>query len=176
MSDDKKSSPLRTWLLLSLLLNVFLVGGIAGGAWRWWATEAGAARAAPLAQVSGGTPTAAAAQRGLRFAADGLSSTQAQAFRSGLRDIRRDSTELIRASRDGRIEVARLLAAPDFDRAAVDAQLARTRAADIALRERVEAQVVGFAATLSPGDRVTLVQGLSAQQGSFRVPPPPAKP
>ncbi len=175
MSDDNRSR-LRTWSLLSLLLNVFLVGGIAGGAWRWWTEDARAERAAPAAQASAGTTGAPAAPRGLRFAADGLGPAQQQAFRTGLRDVRREAADLARSSREGRAEVARLLAAPQFDRSAVEAALARTRTADLALRERVEGHVVNFAATLSPADRVTLVQALSTQQGSFHVPPPPAKP
>jgi len=176
MSANDNRSRLRTWMLLSMLLNVFLVGGIAGGAWRWWTTEAHAEHVAPVAQTSAGESAATAPPRGLRFAADGLSPRQAQAFRVGLREVRRESVDLIRASRDGRIEVARLLAAPTFDRSAIDTTLARTRAADIALRERVEGHVVSFAAALPPADRATLVQGLAAQQGSFRVPPSPARP
>jgi uncharacterized membrane protein len=175
MSDDNRPS-LRTWMLLSLLLNVFLVGGIAGGAWRWWRSEAVAERVVPVAQTTPAEGTATAPQRGLRFAADGLSPAQAQGFRTGLRDVRRESVDLIRASREGRVEVARLLAAPQFDRKAIDVTLARTRAADIALRERIEGQVVSFAASLPPADRATLVQGLAAQQGVFHAPAAPARP
>lgn len=165
----------RLWLLLSVLLNVFLVGSIGGGAWRWWSESAHAQR---VAAVPAANPASAgpASPRGLRFAADGLAPAQRQAFRTGLRDVRRASAELARSSREGRAEVARLLAAPQFDRAAIDAALARTRSADLALRERVEGDVVGFAANLSPADRETLVQGLIAQQGAFHVPAAPAKP
>lgn len=175
MSDTPRSR-LSTWMWFSLLLNVFLVGGTAGGTWRWWTEDARAERAAPTTQASAGTTSPQAPQRGLRFAADGLAPAQQQAFRAGLREVRREAADLARSSREGRVEVARLLAAPQFDRNAVEAALARTRAADLALRERVEGHVVNFAATLSPADRVTLVQALSAQQGPFRVPPPPAKP
>jgi uncharacterized membrane protein len=172
--DDR--SRLRTWALLSVLLNVFLVGGIVGGAWRWWAAEGRAGGLAPVARTSEATTSTPVSPRGLRFAADGLAPAQRQAFRAGLRDARREAAELARSSREGRAEVARLLAAPQFDRAAVDAALARTRAADLALRERVERHVVDFAGALPPADRATLVQGLLAQQGSFRVPQAPARP
>ncbi|MDR6539749.1 periplasmic heavy metal sensor [Variovorax soli] len=173
MNHDDRSR-LRTWMLLSVLLNAFLIGGVTGGAWWWWASVGhaeGAAHAAGTSAIQGPLP-----QRGLRFAADGLAPAQRQAFRAGLRDVRREAADLARSSREGRTEVARLLAAPQLDRGAVEAALARTRAADLALRERVEGYVVGYAATLSPADRLTLVQGLAAQQGSFHVPIPPARP
>src|SRR5205823_11340591 len=31
--------PLKRWLVASLILNLFLIGGIAGGTWRWWTAE-----------------------------------------------------------------------------------------------------------------------------------------
>ena len=161
-----------TWALASVALNLFLVGGIAGGAWRWWSGHAEAERAAPVVQLAPGA-SAPAAPRALRFAADGLAPARRQAFRVGLREVRRQSADLVQASRDGRLETARLMAAPSFDRAAAEAALARTRAADIALRERVEGHVLAFAATLSPAERATFVQGLSTQ-GGLRVPAAPA--
>ena len=148
MSDIPRNRP-STWMWLSLLLNVFLVGGIAGGAWRWWTEDARAERTASATQASASTASTPAQARGLRFAADGLAPAQQQAFRAGLRDVRREAADLARTSRDGRVEVARLLTAPEFDRSAVEAALARTRSADVALRERVEGHVVNFAATLS---------------------------
>jgi uncharacterized membrane protein len=167
-ADDRQR--FRAWLLLSVLLNVFLIGGIGGGAWRWWSESARGDRAASVAAADPAT------SRGLRFAADGLAPAQRQAFRAGLRDVRRASADLARTSREGRAEVARLLAAPGFDRGAVDAALVRTRAADLALRERVEADVVDFASRLTPADREILVKGLTAQQGAFHVPAAPARP
>lgn len=160
---------LRFWLVLSVLLNVFLIGGIGGGTWRWWSESAHRDRVASVAEA---TP----APRGLRLAADGLSPVQRQAFRSSLRDARRASAELTQSSREGRAEVARLLAVPRFDRSAVDAALARTRAVDLALRQHIEAVVVDFAADLSAADREILVQGLTPQQGAFYVPPAPPTP
>ncbi|OUL98759.1 periplasmic heavy metal sensor [Variovorax sp. JS1663] len=162
----------KGWAIASIALNIFLMGGIAGGAWRWWTTHEPAEPAAPAAQAAQATP---AAPRGLRFAADALAPAQRQAFRTGLRDLRRESADLVQASREGRLEAARLLAAPTLDRGAAEAALARTRAADVALRERVEAHVLRFADTLSPAERATFVQGLSTQ-GNLRVPPAPPRP
>jgi uncharacterized membrane protein len=161
---------LKRWLIASLVFNLFLACGIAGGAWRWWHAQQTAA-------------TAAAAQgaqaRGLRFAADELTPEQRKAFRMGLRDTRRDAQELIAKARENRQEVLRLLTEPQFDSAAATAALTRTRETDIAIRARVEAGVVAFAATLPPEDRAKFAQGLARR--STLVPQqqaqqPPQKP
>ncbi|MEP6790548.1 MAG: periplasmic heavy metal sensor [Ramlibacter sp.] len=154
-------SSFKRWLIASLVLNLFLVGGIAGAAWRWWAAQPVAA--APVAQP-----------RGLRFAADELSPEQRQAFRTGLRDARRDAAASIQASRSGRQELTRLISAPEFDRAAAAATLARTREADIATRTRFEASVIDFASTLAPAERLKLADGLARR--STLGPPRPAQP
>ena len=142
--------PLKRWLLASLVLNLFLVGGIVGGAWRWWTAAEVPVHAAAAMQA-----------RGLRYAADELSGEQRRAFRAGLRDARRDAAAAIEAARDGRQEVLRLVGAVQFDHAAVTAALARTREADMVARARFEASVVNFAATLSAADRQTLAGGLA---------------
>jgi uncharacterized membrane protein len=67
--------------------------------------------------------------------------------------------------------VLALLAAPQFDRTALDAALQRTRAADIALRTEVEDSVANFATTLTPDERVKFAEGLK-QAGNWREPPP----
>src|SRR5256885_8884998 len=77
IGDAPRTTHLRRWLWASALLNLFLVGGIAGGTWRWWAHQAEARSVATSTQT--GTPTGApagsspATARGLRFAADGRS-------------------------------------------------------------------------------------------------------
>ncbi|MBX3653268.1 MAG: periplasmic heavy metal sensor [Ramlibacter sp.] len=140
---------MRRGLLASLALNIFLVGGIAGAAWRWWGADRPAASA----------PTAA--QRGLRFAADELGEAQRHAYLAGLREARREAAATLQTAREGRQEVLRLMAAPQFDRAAITAALTRIREADAASRTRLEAAVLDFAATLSPADRDTLTHGLA---------------
>ena len=152
--------PLKRWLLASLVLNLFLLGAIAGGAWRWWTAE------------SAGHATAAAQPKSLRFAADELSAEQRRTFRLSLRDARRDAAASIQAARDGRQEVLRLVGAAQFDHATVAAALARTREADMLARARFEASVVDFAATLSPSERQTLASGLARR--STLDPPTPA--
>jgi uncharacterized membrane protein len=150
----------RSWkfaLLGSVVLNVFLLGGIAGGAYQWFAAH------------GADQPAAAQDQRALRFAAEPLSAQQRQAFLDGLKDARREGRQYARDGREGRREVLRLLAAPQFDRAALDAALARTRAADSSLRAMVEASVADFAATLTPEERVKFADSLKLR-GQWREP------
>ncbi|MBC8750877.1 MULTISPECIES: periplasmic heavy metal sensor [Paraburkholderia] len=148
----------RSWkfaLLGSAVLNVFLLGAIAGGAYQWFAAH------------GANQPTAAQDQHALRFAAEPLSAQQRQAFIDGLKNARRDGRQYARQGREGRREVLRLLAAPQFDRAALDAALARTRAADSSLRAMVEASVADFAATLTPEERVEFADSLKLR-GQWR--------
>ena len=140
---------LKRWLVASLMFNLFLAGCIAGGTWRWWASERSAA-AVPVAQP-----------RGLRYAADELSPAQRKAFLLGLRNARRAEAASAAAARAGRQDVLRLLAAPEFDATALSAALAHTREADAAIRSRLEASVVEFAATLSPAEREKFASGMS---------------
>jgi len=145
----------------SLVLNVFLVGAIVGGTYRWFI--------GPHAQ-STATSTRPAAPLALRFAAQGLSPERRQQFLDALKQARRDAKLLAQQAREGRREVLRLVAAPQFDRHALDAALANTRSADVALRERIEAAVADFVATLTPAERVTFAQGLTLR-GQWRQPP-----
>lgn len=149
---------LKTIAAVSLVLNVFLIGTLAGGAYR----------VSALAQHQ---KAAAEQPRGLRFAAADLSAERQRQLREALRDTRRASAPLTRQARDGRVEVAHLLAAPTLDRAALDAALARTREADVALRSRVEGAVADFAATLTPEERLKLV-GAMERYGPLRAVPP----
>ncbi|MFM0523017.1 MULTISPECIES: periplasmic heavy metal sensor [Caballeronia] len=153
---------LKTLAAVSLVLNVFLLGSIAGGA--YWLSG-------PLAQKR----TEAAQQRGIRFAAADLSPERQKELRDALRKTRRESLPLIRDARDGRIDLAHVLAAPDFDRRALDDALSRTREADVALRARIEGTVADFASTLTPDERLKLV-GAMERYGPLRAVPPDERP
>ncbi|ACR30889.1 periplasmic heavy metal sensor [Burkholderia glumae] len=144
----------RTLLALSLVFNVFLLGGIGGALYRWLGDEH-----AILAQRS----------RNLRFAADGLPAAHRQAFAALLKAQHQQARPLAQAARDGRRSVAQLLVAPGFDRAAIDAALARTRDADFEQRRRLEESIVSFAEALPPTERASLAQGLQ-RRGSFQLP------
>jgi uncharacterized membrane protein len=154
------SRSVRVLVIVSVLLNVFLIGGIVGGGYRWVAAQ---------------RSVAAQQARPLRSAANGLSQERQQQFVDDLRQARRDGRMLAQDSREGRLDVAQALAAPQFDPAAVDAALARTRNADMALRIRVEQTIATFAASLSPEERVIFADGLK-HDGLLRVAPaPPVK-
>jgi uncharacterized membrane protein len=150
----------RAWKFLligSLVLNVFLIGGVAGGAYQWFVAH-------------GRTTTAAQPQpRALRFAAQELSAQRQQQFVDALKDARREARQFAREGREERREVLRLLGAPQLDRTALDIALNRTREADIALRSRVEQSVADFAATLSPDERAKFADGLR-ERGQWRLP------
>ncbi|RQS55806.1 MULTISPECIES: periplasmic heavy metal sensor [unclassified Burkholderia] len=151
----------RGWkfmLLGSVVLNVFMLGAIGGGAYQWFSTHRGLDGAGIPGQ-----------RTALRFAADELSDARQQAFAAALKAARKEGRDFAREGRDGRITVLDLLAAPQLDRTAIDAALDRTRAADSALRGQVERSVVDFAATLTPDERVKFVDGLR-RSGNWRLP------
>jgi uncharacterized membrane protein len=150
---------LKTLFAVSLVINVFLLGSIAGGAYRYLSHQRAAAEQ----------------QRGIRFAASDLSPERQQQLREALRRTRRESLPLIRETRQARIELAHVLAAPDFDRASLDAALDRTRQADIAVRARIEGAVADFSATLTPDERLKLV-GAMERYGPLRAVPPKQRP
>ncbi|CAB3789350.1 hypothetical protein LMG28614_02860 [Paraburkholderia ultramafica] len=154
----------RSWkfvLVASLVLNVFLIGAIVGGAYQWFAAR------------SANAPLLAQQRTALRFAAQTLPAERQEAFIDGLKNARREGRQFARDGREGRREVLRLLAAPQFDRAALDAALARTRAADSSLRAQVEGSVADFAATLSPEERIRFADSLKLS-GQWREPQPAA--
>jgi uncharacterized membrane protein len=147
---------LKFLLIGSLALNVFMLGGVAGGAYQWFAAHG---RAAAAAQPQ---------PRALRFAAEGLSADRQKQFVDVLKDARREARQYAREGREDRREVLRLLSAPQLDRTALDAALNRTREADLALRSRVEQSVADFAATLTPDERVKFAEGLR-ERGQWRI-------
>ena len=149
----------RGWKFLligSLALNVFMLGGVAGGAYQWFAAHGHA------------TGAAQPQPRALRFAAEELSAERQKQFVDALKDARREARQYAREGREDRREVLRLLSAPQLDRTALDAALNRTREADLALRSRVEHSVADFAATLTPDERVKFAEGLR-ERGQWRI-------
>ncbi|WP_042299667.1 periplasmic heavy metal sensor [Paraburkholderia kururiensis] len=151
----------RSWKLAlvgSLVLNAFLLGAIGGGAIQWFSTRGethAAARVQPLTA--------------LRFAASELSPERQQQFLDALKRARREGRDFALEGREARHQVLELLAAPQLDRPALDAALARTRAADTALRTHIEQGVADFAATLTPDERAKFVEGLK-RRGQWRLP------
>lgn len=153
---------LKIGLIVSIILNVFLIGGIAGGLAFWRLNPQVHAVAAP----AGGPQQ----RRALRFAADELAPEQRAAFLQALRQARRASLAQVREAQAHRRDLAGLIGAAPFDRAAVIGALDGARTADVAVRTRLETAVVDYAAGLSPADRAVFVRGL-ARTPTLRQPP-----
>ncbi|KQR73844.1 hypothetical protein ASG35_22145 [Burkholderia sp. Leaf177] len=159
MPDTKPKTKLKTLFIVSAVLNIFLLGTIGGGTYRWMEKQ----KADAIAQ-----------QRGLRFAAAELPQERRDQLRDALKQTRRESLPLILDARSGRIDIVQALQSPQFDRATLDAALARTRDADMAVRARVERTVADFAATLTADERLKLVDALQ-RHGPLHVGPAPKK-
>jgi uncharacterized membrane protein len=126
---------------ISILLNIFLVSAVIGGA----------------AWIQARRP---AASGSIQVAGAQLPQPSRRIFRQALKDARREMQPTIAQGNQAREDAAALLRAPTLDQAALTAALARVRAADIAIRTHVEERAVAVAATLSPADRATLALGV----------------
>ena len=151
------SRSLRILLVVSLVLNMFLVGGITGAAIMWSQTET----KRPLNGI--GRPAR------LRQASEELQPDNRRALRQAVRGAVGSVRPQAQRARAARIEAADLLVKSEFDRAAFEAALARARADDLAIRTRLEQSVVGVVATLPVGERKVLAKGLE-QSGALRMP------
>lgn len=150
------SRSLRVLLIVSLVLNMFLVGGITGAAIMWSQTEA----KRPLNGI--GRPAR------LRLASEALQPDNRRALRQAVRGAVRSVRPQAQRARAARIEAGELLVKPDFDRAAFEAALARARADDLAIRTRLEQSVVVVVATLPVEERAVLAKGLE-HSGALRL-------
>ncbi|MDR5818377.1 MULTISPECIES: periplasmic heavy metal sensor [unclassified Caballeronia] len=157
------SRALKALTGVSIVLNVFLLGLLAGGVYYL---------SGPLKEQF---CKPAAAPRGIGFAAADLSPDRRKQLRQALREMRLANQPLIRESREGRIEIAHILAAPTFDRQALDNALARTRQADVTMRALTEGTVAAFASTLTFDERLKLV-GAMERNGPLRAVPPEDRP
>ncbi len=139
---------------VSILLNIFLAAAVVGG----------------LVWLSASQPMIAAGS--IRLAGAELPLAESHAFRTALRETRHEIRPVILARSQARADAAALLRAPELDQAALTAALARARAADMVMREHLEARAVSFAATLPPTDRAKLAEGLLKRPGA-KAPRPP---
>lgn len=137
---------LKPWLLVSVLLNVFLIGGVGGGLYHWMAS------AKPAQAVVN--------QHGLRQAMFKLPPERRKELRQLLRHNRADSQPLVMAGREARLGVIKQLEAPSLDRDVLVSELAKAREADAALRALVDTTLAQFASTLPRNERQKLVEGL----------------
>ncbi|QJI29487.1 periplasmic heavy metal sensor [Pseudomonas sp. ADAK18] len=137
---------LKPLLVVSVLLNVFLIGGVGGGLYHWLANTR------PVEAVVN--------QHGLRQAMVQLPPERRRELRQLLRQNRADSQPLIMAGREARLDVIKQLEAPTLDRAALLVDLGKAREADTALRLLVDNTLANFANTLPRDERQKLVQSL----------------
>lgn len=137
---------LKPWLFVSVLLNVFLIGGVGGGLYHWMAS-------AKPAQVL-------VNQHGLRQAMINLPPERRRELRQLLRRNSADSQPLIMAGREARMGVIKQLEAPTLDHEVLVAELAKAREADAALRALVDGTLAQFAETLPQDERQKLVEAL----------------
>ncbi|UCI07588.1 periplasmic heavy metal sensor [Mesorhizobium sp. B1-1-8] len=135
----------------SLVLNVFLIGVVAGGT-GWLLGRSGPGYS-------------------LESAGSRLPAGDRKAFRQALREVRRESRDVIVDGQQARREAANLLQQPTLDAAALAAALERARNADATVRTRLEQRIVAFAAAGSPEDRHLLADALLRHVGRQRTPP-----
>jgi uncharacterized membrane protein len=138
---------LKILCAVSVLLNMFLIGGGIGG----------------LAWLHSRPAVA-----GLRAAGGDLPRQQRKAFRSAVRDARLEMRPTALEGRQARAEATTLLRAPTLDQGALNAALARVRASDIAIRTHVEERIVAVAGTFSPADRAILADGMQKKADRLR--------
>lgn len=142
----------RLPLIVSVALNVFLLGCLAGGAvWVHMHTP-----------LPGGS---------LQAAAEELPPAERDAFREALRTVRQENRQTILEGQQARRDAAELLKQPTVDAAALSAALERARTADVTVRAKVEQRIAEFAAASSPGVRLLLAEGLARH-----LPPPKKSP
>jgi uncharacterized membrane protein len=142
---------LRVALVVSIILNLFLAGALAGGA---------------LSLRTGGRMINAGS---LRIAGAELPRSERRAFRAALRQARRAMRPTMVEARAAKGEAALLLRQPSVDQAAVLRALDRARVADMNIRAAVERRAVAYAATLPPADRVKLADAMKRR--AARTPP-----
>lgn len=135
----------KVLLVVSLLLNVFLIGGVGGGLYQW---------------LNRPKPEVALNQHGLRHALVQLPEAQRRELRQVLRRTRTENQPLILAGRQARLDVLRQLQAPNLDRTSLETDLSKARQADTALRANVDNALADFAVNLPQAERQTLADSM----------------
>ena len=122
-------------LAISIAINIFLLGSIAGAA--FWLEHG-------ERMIMAGS---------LRIVGSELPAGERKAFRRELRDTRRAMADKVIEARAARARAADLLRQPSVDAAALSAALTQARAAELAVRAAVEARAVDFVKALPVEDR-----------------------
>jgi len=143
----------RRWqaglLIVSLVANIFLIGAIVGGVWRW-------------------THNPEVGLRGewRRHAMESLPQPQADRLRATIRAAVRANLGYAHQARAARAEAEQLFVQPQFDANAINARLDQARAADTAFRGSLEHALMQFSSTLPQDQRQKMAEAL--KQGPFR--------
>ena len=135
-------------LMISLALNVFFIGGVAGAAIMW-----------QRAEVEGHLPAARRSDRMLQ-AAGALSPEYRLLLRQSVQEAARSLRPHFEEARAARLEVARSLVQSTLDPAALEAALARGRAAGLTIRAGLEKAVIDAAVRLPPVEREAFAEEL----------------
>jgi uncharacterized membrane protein len=133
---------MRICLAVSVVLNIFLLGAVSGGA----------------AWVNFGHKMILAGS--LRVAGAELAADQRRAFRTALRQARASVADRAAAARDARGRAADLLRQPQVDQNALNATLDEARSAEFAVRTSIEKRAVEFVSTLPPDSRAHLADAI----------------
>ena len=137
-------------LFVSLAVNLFLVGALAGGL--------------VIGQRLRGDRTPPM-QRGMAQplwrAGDALPPERAQAYRQALSGAGPELRQAMRDARAERNEAWKSLGAEPFDAAGVKRRLAEVRGHEAEARGRIEERIVDYAAGLPAADRAALARGLT---------------
>lgn len=145
------SRTLKIVCALSLLLNIFLIAGVAASLF-WLRVQR------PM--ISAGA---------MRIAGAELPEAERKAFREALRAARREVRPTALEGRQARHDAAALLRAPVVDQPALAAALARVRSADVAVRAHIENRAVTFVATLPQASRAKLADGMERPAANRRA-------
>lgn len=145
---------LKIALAVSVTLNVFVLGAVAGGL---------IVGGRILAERQAGRPPVAALAGALDPADQAL---LRERLRASADDVRGD----FRAARQARREAIELAGAETFDRAAVEAALERSHASERAGRRKLEGTLLDVLETLEPSERERLAPALARRGPDGRGP------
>jgi uncharacterized membrane protein len=134
---------LKIALAVSLVVNVFVIGAVAGFL------------LAPTLSPGGSPPS----KNPAIAAGEQLNAEDRGAFHQMLSDASEASGPTVLDSRLARRQLIQLLKVEPFDLAAATAAMARARADDQQVRARLDEAVLAFAAKLSPPERAALAEG-----------------
>jgi uncharacterized membrane protein len=153
------SSRIKIALAVSLALNLFVIGAVAGSA----GMQARLTKKAPQSSTRGNTSA-------LIRAAEVLPEAKRQQYIARLKTEGENAQADFKAARAARVRASDMIAAPNYDLAGISALLAEARTHDVRARTRFETAVIEFAATRTPEERKVLGERLCP---SYHQPSPP---